>query len=265
VNTHYSNQSFQDSTGVRSEETTSEVIFHEFGHNWDTREEADSVVQLWGAAVIDVFRAESGWTQTKPADEWNFRKTGSWWYRRDADFVSWYAPTSPTEDFAETFAAYFMDQEGMEFREGVGGVTGGTGGVGDAPEKASLIGSLVWLASRGPDARPLGSASGSASASARAYSPTPMVRSEVPQLAATTLAMPSISRSVTARPVSAVSVSPIAPVAGKLVSVADATSSSARAAFFASLGQRSSGQNDADRMPSWLLEAADTLAVELLV
>jgi Raf kinase inhibitor-like YbhB/YbcL family protein len=41
----------------------------------------------------------------------------SWWYRTDAQFASDYARSSPMEDFAESFAAYFLQREGKNWQD----------------------------------------------------------------------------------------------------------------------------------------------------
>ena len=148
--THYSNQSFTWN-GVFNADWATQVVLHEFGHNWDTRPEADRLLRIWGAVTVTQFRDQSGWTQTPPIDVTNFTQSrdGQWWYASSAQFVRWYAQTNPREDFAETFSAYFMQQEGRAF-------VGGPGAAG-APGKVTEIGNWVSLVkSLGPEGRPVG-------------------------------------------------------------------------------------------------------------
>lgn len=162
--THYSNQSFEDSTGTASEASTHEVVFHEFGHNWDTRDEASNILGVYGEAIVQIFRNASGWTQSL-SDTSGYTKSrdNKWWYESGTDFVSWYARTNPKEDFAESFSAYFMDELGEPFREG-------TGGAANAPDKMTAIGYLITYAGYlGADGRPIGAGSGDPSPS---YDPT---------------------------------------------------------------------------------------------
>ena len=42
------------------------------------------------------------------------------WYKRSAPFATAYARTSPSEDFSETFAEYFMDRMGKVLDGGQG-------------------------------------------------------------------------------------------------------------------------------------------------
>jgi len=55
-------------------------------------------------------------------DERDYTRSGDgeWWYRDSAVFVTEYARTNPREDFAESFAAYFMLLADRDFRPGVG-------------------------------------------------------------------------------------------------------------------------------------------------
>ncbi len=158
--THYSNQSFEDSTGTASEASTYEVVFHEFGHNWDTREEASNILGVYGEAIVQIFRDASDWTQSL-SDTSGYTQSGDkkWWYESGTNFVSSYARTNPKEDFAESFSAYFMDELGEPFREG-------TGGAASAPDKMTAIGYLITYAGYlGADGRPIGAESGDPSPS----------------------------------------------------------------------------------------------------
>ncbi len=118
--THYSNQAFTDSAGSFDEDWAVQVVYHEFGHNWDTRGEAEQLAGVWGEAFVDAFRNASGWTQSRPADVWNYTKSldNRWWYRNTAEEVRWYDKMNPLEDMADTFSAYFMDVAGRTFQDG---------------------------------------------------------------------------------------------------------------------------------------------------
>lgn len=83
-------------------------VLHEMGHFWD----AD--------AGKEEFQDLSGWTKTDPNDAANFTNVGDWFFETDTNFVSNYAQTGWGEDFAESFAAYFMDQFGWAFYNGAG-------------------------------------------------------------------------------------------------------------------------------------------------
>jgi hypothetical protein len=151
VNTHYSNQSFQWN-GVYSEDWAIQVVFHEFGHNWDTPEETERLLQGWGDLVTE-FRAASGWTQTRPSTA-GFAVSGdaNWWYSTAATFVRNYARTNPFEDYAETFSAYFMDVAGRTWVDGEDEI-----GIEAAPYKGLHIYTWALLVrGMGAAARPVG-------------------------------------------------------------------------------------------------------------
>ena len=82
-------------------------VFHEFGHNWDNEH-----------ASWEEFQAISGWTDTDPhSADYTETPEGGWWHLTSADFASWYASDyNPREDFAESFAAYFMWYAGRRFQ-----------------------------------------------------------------------------------------------------------------------------------------------------
>jgi hypothetical protein len=100
-------------------------VLHEVGHNWDNEN------PHW-----NTFLTLSGWTQ----GWWNpnpglFDQAGDgsdWYHLESADFASGYSKNSPFDDFAEAFAAYFMDQAGWDW------YTGG-GGAAAIPDKIELI------------------------------------------------------------------------------------------------------------------------------
>jgi hypothetical protein len=80
-------------------------VLHEVGHNWD--EEYDAAG----------WRALSGWTTSNPGTNPAYAKgtnqNQAWWYLTSAAFASTYARTDPNEDFAESFAEYFMQRAGQ--------------------------------------------------------------------------------------------------------------------------------------------------------
>lgn len=88
-----------------------QLVFHEVGHNWDD-----------GNPRWDDFLGLSGWRGTDPRDDRNFLRSGDdqWWYRNWAEFASVYARRNPFEDFAESFASYFMLLADREFHNGGG-------------------------------------------------------------------------------------------------------------------------------------------------
>jgi hypothetical protein len=165
--THYSNQSFTWN-GAANDDWATQVVLHEIGHNWDTAQEADRLIAGWGAAVVDAFRDNSSWTQTRPSDASSFTQSrdDQWWYTSSSEFVRWYARTNPREDFAETFSAYFMDAAGRAFVDGVGAA--------GAAAKVDMVDAWITLASYlGPEGRPVGAGGtwGNASAASAAASP----------------------------------------------------------------------------------------------
>lgn len=91
---------------AKGEDVTLMTIFHEIGHNWD--EENPN----WEA-----FKQKSGWRDFfwpwESKDDY-FEGDDGWYFlkSRADNFVSLYAQTNPREDFAETFAAYFLDSIG---------------------------------------------------------------------------------------------------------------------------------------------------------
>lgn len=89
-----------------------QTVFHEIGHNFDTRAEN---------STADDFYALSHWTQTDMDNDPYWGKgtdeDENWWYLQSgpgrAHFVRGYAQTNPREDFASTFAAFFADRSGQ--------------------------------------------------------------------------------------------------------------------------------------------------------
>lgn len=126
------------------------TALHEIGHNWDN---------FWGAAelpsnVHTSFLALSGWTRTVPIQlgtdlklltsytqisekAVNDYKDGKWWYKTKADFASTYAKTHPCEDWAESFAATFLQKAGLGWYGSDGN------GASAIPDKVNLINTWV--------------------------------------------------------------------------------------------------------------------------
>ena len=115
------------------------VVIHEIGHNWDTPPDNDpdtideNIYELSGENVPTYFRTLSGWRSdlgdADVGDELDsggqtYVKAGNateddnpWWYLKGTVFVSNYAKTSASEDFADTLAAVVM---GSDFANGGG-------------------------------------------------------------------------------------------------------------------------------------------------
>lgn len=91
-----------DSTFLNQSEPAWMSVLHEIGHNWDTAQESGT--------YATAFLRASGWTRSNPRSS-AYVATSSygevWWRLRSTPFVSDYAATSPYDDFAETFMAYF--------------------------------------------------------------------------------------------------------------------------------------------------------------
>ncbi len=105
---------------------------HEMGHFWNGNQILNhNWVQFLGL---------SEWTVSDTSPGVNFIASSSLgdnlWYRADAPFVSEYAKSSPNEDFAESFAAYFLWRDNRPFYVAGQGVAG-------IPAKAQLIGRWV--------------------------------------------------------------------------------------------------------------------------
>lgn len=100
-NIYFANGTFTSNVFAR------EVLLHEIGHNWERYD-----AERWEAL--------SGWATTNQSNNAAFILAGSdergqWYYLTTAQFVSDYAKTIPGEDFAESFAAYFMQRVGWRF------------------------------------------------------------------------------------------------------------------------------------------------------
>lgn len=81
------------------------TVIHEIGHNWD--EENPN----W-----QDFKDLSGWTQVRMSGVEGWSRTEAygdvWYFWTDAEFATGYASNHPVDDFAESFAAYFLDRAG---------------------------------------------------------------------------------------------------------------------------------------------------------
>lgn len=101
---------FANGTFTGSTDFVLQTVFHEIGHNWDSENDK------W-----DEWKDLSSWTQEDKSGDANYAAggTGGWFYDSSANFVRNYARTNPKEDFACSFAAYFMDKLGKPF-SGVG-------------------------------------------------------------------------------------------------------------------------------------------------
>jgi hypothetical protein len=81
-----------------------QYVVHEVGHNWDNEN------PLW-----TTFLTLSNWRQTNPNSSLytQINKYGeTWWYLTAAPFASDYAKTHPLDDYADSFAAYFVKYAG---------------------------------------------------------------------------------------------------------------------------------------------------------
>ena len=127
-----------------------QTIFHEFAHNWDDNN------PYWND-----FLAISGWTESPWMPSLGFVLShtksidGEWYYDPSATFARDYATANPNEDFAASFAAYFMDEAGMTFI-GKPSAPGQLVGSAAIPEKIALIN--TWVASITDYAGVIGSA-----------------------------------------------------------------------------------------------------------
>jgi hypothetical protein len=87
------------------------TVFHEMGHNWDKEH-----------GSLSTWKNLSGWTKWKKHDPaYQTSLNGNWRHRRNANFVSDYAKNVPEDDFADTFAAIFMDARGGHFDDDITG------------------------------------------------------------------------------------------------------------------------------------------------
>jgi Ca2+-binding RTX toxin-like protein len=103
---HLTDNVFQrEADGTLDENYAIEIVLHEIGHNWDDEN------PRWGA-----FKDLSGWRRSNPRSSLYVQSgNGKWWHLLSASFISNYAKNKPHDDFAESFAAYFMYQLGRAF------------------------------------------------------------------------------------------------------------------------------------------------------
>ena len=122
----WSVHTFADGTFTGNTTWVLQTVFHEIGHNWD-KENAN-----W-----DDFKALSSWTQTDKSSDPDYSAggNGGWYYKTDTGFVRDYAKTNPMEDFACTFAAYFMDKISLPYLDGGSGTP--------APDKMAFMDQFV--------------------------------------------------------------------------------------------------------------------------
>lgn len=102
--------------GAFKDDRAAMTVIHEIGHNWDTEH---SKYKDWLKL--------SGWRDTKPsaadASKYNKSLDGDWWYLKTANFADLYAKTNPREDFADSFASYFVHKSDMSNTLGLAKVT----------------------------------------------------------------------------------------------------------------------------------------------
>jgi hypothetical protein len=96
-------QQFSNNIFEVDENWTHQAVYHEIGHNWDTEN------PKW-----NTFTGLSGWTEEDKSDDASFTLSDDekWFYENSADFAKDYGKTNPREDFATSFAAFFMDYSG---------------------------------------------------------------------------------------------------------------------------------------------------------
>ena len=102
-----------------------QIVLHEIGHNWDDES------PFWTS-----FKSVSGWTGDVQAHLANTESPGTyvpsavyfneghdgWWHKSSATFARNYGMDNPSEDFATTFAAYFMFGAGKTY-QGAGAIS----------------------------------------------------------------------------------------------------------------------------------------------
>lgn len=116
------------------------TITHEIGHNWDSVGENSTVAS---------FRDASGWIEFPgvSALPGYTQAGGAWWYLDGTEFARDHAMSNPREDFASTFSALVLHQNGLVPR----GAFQATGGFDDwlndgdpMPLKAQIVDD--WIA-----------------------------------------------------------------------------------------------------------------------
>ena len=107
--------------GIALTDSLDHVVLHELAHVWDSQSE-----------IFQEFKAISGW-----------KKSGQDWKFQNGPFVTDYAMHSPTDDFAETFAAVVMAEYDRPMYDLTAG--GDEVSAADIPVKAGLM--LDWIAS----------------------------------------------------------------------------------------------------------------------
>jgi len=84
------------------------ITVHEIGHEWDDE-----------YAFDHGWLGLSGWTDDNPNSSSYVKSANTygddWWYLKSTKFVSTYAKNDPVDDFADSFAAYFLRDVGMDF------------------------------------------------------------------------------------------------------------------------------------------------------
>jgi hypothetical protein len=98
---------FVDATFDDDEDWVSQVVYHEIGHNFDS-ENPD-----W-----EGWKDLSDWRQfASGADTTGYTQStdGQWWFENGAQFSRNYGKRNPKEDFATSFAKYFMDEAGRDY------------------------------------------------------------------------------------------------------------------------------------------------------
>jgi hypothetical protein len=110
-------------------------MLHEIGHHWNGN-------QLGGNRWTD-FQNISNWTTTKPNDP-AFAKAAEQnaWYETNTEFASGYARNTINDDWAESFAAYFMDQARWDFTKYQTNPSGPSGAAA-APRKMAFVNEWV--------------------------------------------------------------------------------------------------------------------------
>jgi hypothetical protein len=106
------NIAFTDDAFELGNDFVRQTTFHEIGHNFDEQHEN---LRIGRTGLINVFRRSSGWDFLSSKEEITAGQTvsldGQWAHDSDARFMRDYGRTNPLEDYATTFAAYFMGSD----------------------------------------------------------------------------------------------------------------------------------------------------------